>query len=64
VDDFAEFYEASYGRLVALVAAMVGDRQQAEDIAQEAFARALTRWARVSARAASRLGAAGGTLAR
>ncbi len=43
-DDFAEFYEASYGRVVALVAAMVGDRHQAEDIAQEAFARALTRW--------------------
>ena len=47
-DDFAEFYEASYGRVVALVAAMVGDRHQAEDIAQEAFARALTRWTRVA----------------
>jgi RNA polymerase sigma-70 factor (ECF subfamily) len=46
-DDFAEFYEASYGRMVALVAAIVGDRQQAEDIAQEAFARALTRWPRI-----------------
>src|SRR5580704_19623584 len=46
-DDFAEFYEASYGRMVALVAAMVGDRDQAEDIAQEAFARALTRWPQV-----------------
>ena len=47
-DDFAEFYEASYGRVVALVAAMVGERHQAEDIAQEAFARALTRWSRVA----------------
>ena len=47
-DDFAEFYEASYGRVVALVAAMVGDRHQAEDIAQEEFARALTRWTRIS----------------
>ena len=47
-DDFAEFYEASYGRVVALVAAMVGDRHQAEDIAQEAFARALTRWPRIA----------------
>jgi RNA polymerase sigma-70 factor (ECF subfamily) len=46
-DDFAEFYEASYHRVVALVAAVVGDRQQAEDIAQEAFARALTRWPQV-----------------
>jgi RNA polymerase sigma-70 factor, ECF subfamily len=47
-DDFAEFYEASYRRMVALVAAMTGDRSQAEDIAQEAFARALTRWPQVA----------------
>jgi RNA polymerase sigma-70 factor, ECF subfamily len=47
-DDFAEFYEASYGRVVALVAAIVGERHQAEDIAQEAFARALTRWSPVA----------------
>jgi RNA polymerase sigma-70 factor (ECF subfamily) len=47
-DDFAEFYEASYRRMVALVAAIVGDRYQAEDIAQEAFARALTRWQRIA----------------
>jgi RNA polymerase sigma-70 factor (ECF subfamily) len=46
-DDFAEFYEASYRRVVALVAAIVGNRHQAEDIAQEAFARALTRWPQV-----------------
>jgi DNA-directed RNA polymerase specialized sigma24 family protein len=32
-DDFAEFYQASYGRMVGLVAALVGDRSQAEDIA-------------------------------
>jgi len=47
-DDFAEFYQASYGRVVALVAAIVGEQHQAEDIAQEAFARALTRWSRVA----------------
>jgi RNA polymerase sigma-70 factor, ECF subfamily len=47
-DDFAEFYQASYRRMVALVAAMTGDRSQAEDIAQEAFARALTRWPQVA----------------
>jgi RNA polymerase sigma-70 factor, ECF subfamily len=46
-DDFAEFYAACYGRVVALVAAMTGDRHQAEDIAQEAFSRALTRWPRI-----------------
>jgi hypothetical protein len=48
IDDFEDFYQACYGRVVALVAAMVGDRHQAEDIAQEAFARALTRWKRVA----------------
>lgn len=47
-EDFAEFYEASYCRVVALVAAIVGDRYQAEDIAQEAYARALTRWSRIA----------------
>lgn len=47
-DDFAEFYQASYRRVVALVAAMVGDVHQAEDIAQEAFARALVRWRSVA----------------
>jgi RNA polymerase sigma-70 factor (ECF subfamily) len=47
-DDFAEFYQASYGRMVGLVAALVGDRHQAEDIAQEAFSRALTRWQRLA----------------
>jgi RNA polymerase sigma-70 factor, ECF subfamily len=47
-DDFEEFYEASYRRVVALVAAIVGDLHQAEDIAQEAFARALTRWSHIA----------------
>ena len=47
-DDFGEFYEASYCRVVGVVAAITGDRHQAEDIAQEAFSRALTRWHRVA----------------
>jgi RNA polymerase sigma-70 factor (ECF subfamily) len=46
--DFEEFYQACYGRVVTLVAAVLGDRPQAEDIAQEAFARALTRWPKVA----------------
>lgn len=41
---FEEFYEANYGRIVALAAAVLGDRHTAEDVAQEAFTRALTRW--------------------
>ena len=48
-DGFTSFYEASYSRVAALVAAMLGDRHQAEDIAQEAFARALVRWSRLAA---------------
>jgi RNA polymerase sigma-70 factor, ECF subfamily len=47
--DFEEFYATSYGRVVALVATVLGDRHQAEDIAQEAFSRALARWHRVAA---------------
>jgi RNA polymerase sigma-70 factor, ECF subfamily len=45
--DFADFYAANYGRTVALVTAMLADRHEAEDIAQEAFARALPRWTRL-----------------
>jgi len=45
--EFQEFYEANYGRIVALVAAVLGDRDQAEDVAQETFMRALTRWPRI-----------------
>ena len=45
--EFQEFYEANYGRIVAMVAAMLGDRDQAEDVAQETFMRALTSWPRI-----------------
>jgi DNA-directed RNA polymerase specialized sigma24 family protein len=39
--DFEEFYAASYGKVTALVAAVLGDRDEADDVTQEAFARAL-----------------------
>jgi RNA polymerase sigma-70 factor (ECF subfamily) len=45
--DFEEFYAANYGRIAALVTAVTGDRNEADDIAQETFARALARWPRV-----------------
>jgi RNA polymerase sigma-70 factor, ECF subfamily len=45
--DFDEFYQANYGRIVAMVAAVLGDKGEAEDVAQEAFARCYTRWSRV-----------------
>jgi RNA polymerase sigma-70 factor, ECF subfamily len=47
-DSFAEFYLANYARTVATVAAMLGNRAEAEDVTQEAFARALARWPRLS----------------
>jgi RNA polymerase sigma-70 factor, ECF subfamily len=46
-EQFEEFYQASYGRTVALVAAITGSRHEAEDVAQEAYARALARWSRL-----------------
>jgi RNA polymerase sigma-70 factor (ECF subfamily) len=45
--EFQAFYEANYGRIVAMVAAVLGDRDQAEDVAQETFVRALIRWPRI-----------------
>lgn len=46
--DFEEFYEANYGLTVALVTGVLGSRHEAEDVAQETFARALARWPRLS----------------
>jgi RNA polymerase sigma-70 factor, ECF subfamily len=46
--DFEEFYRANYGRTVAMAAAVLGNRHEAEDVTQEAFARALARWSRLS----------------
>jgi RNA polymerase sigma-70 factor (ECF subfamily) len=46
--DFEEFYAANYGKVTALVAAVLGDRNEADDVAQETFARALARWPQLS----------------
>jgi RNA polymerase sigma-70 factor (sigma-E family) len=45
--DFAEFYQGCYSRVVTVVAVLLGDQHEAQDIAQEAFARALGRWSRL-----------------
>jgi RNA polymerase sigma-70 factor (ECF subfamily) len=49
VDDFEIFFRECYGSVVRAVAMAVGDRGRAEDLAQEAFARAFRRWRVVSA---------------
>jgi RNA polymerase sigma-70 factor, ECF subfamily len=47
-EDFEQFYRASYGRTVAMLAGLTGSKHEAEDIAQEAYSRALARWSRLS----------------
>jgi RNA polymerase sigma-70 factor, ECF subfamily len=46
-DDFAQFYLAAYRRLLRQLFAVTGDLAEAEDLLQEAFARASVRWATV-----------------
>jgi RNA polymerase sigma-70 factor (ECF subfamily) len=48
-DDFREFYLAAYRRLLRQLFAVTGDLAEAEDVLQEAFARASLRWARIRA---------------
>ncbi|MFI5935809.1 RNA polymerase sigma factor [Actinoplanes sp. NPDC051494] len=46
---FDELYAAHYADLTVQLYAYFGDRQEAQDVVQEAFCRALTRWRAVSA---------------
>jgi RNA polymerase sigma-70 factor (ECF subfamily) len=46
-NQFAEFYSHSYRRLVAELTLVLGSRAEAEDVAQETFARAWLRWSRL-----------------
>jgi RNA polymerase sigma factor (sigma-70 family) len=45
--EFEEFFRSEHRRLVAALYLLVGDRTEAEDLAQESLARAFERWARV-----------------
>ena len=47
--DFAAFYEANYERLVVQLFPVTGNLDDAEDVVQEAFARACLRWRRLRA---------------
>ena len=48
-DGFASFYASSYRRLLGQLFAMTGDLAEAENVLQEAYARAFVRWSRVGA---------------
>lgn len=47
--EFTAFYDATWSRTVACTYAITGELGAAEDIAQEAYARAWPRWSRLSA---------------
>lgn len=42
--DFESLYQASYGKILGTLTAMLGDRAAAEDCAQDAFERAYRKW--------------------
>jgi len=48
-DEFDAFYTASHGRLLGQLALILGDPFEAEDVLQEAYARAAQHWRRVRA---------------
>lgn len=49
IEDFDSFYTAAFPRLVGQLGLVTGDRHEAEDVVQEAMARAALRWARLRA---------------
>jgi RNA polymerase sigma-70 factor (ECF subfamily) len=46
--DFPDFYAAHFARIVGELYLLIGDHDEAEEVAQEAFARAYTHWHRIS----------------
>lgn len=46
--DFDEFYSATFHGLRSQLYAYLGDRAEAQDVVQEAYCRAFTRWKRIS----------------
>lgn len=51
VETFEEFFDANYERLLRTLYLVCGSRDEAEDLAQDAFVRACERWDRVRAMA-------------
>jgi RNA polymerase sigma-70 factor (ECF subfamily) len=48
LDGFEAFYAAAYRRVVGQVFALLGDLQEAEDVTQDAFAKASLHWKRIA----------------
>jgi RNA polymerase sigma-70 factor (ECF subfamily) len=48
VSELAEFYAASYSRVLAVLTVAAGDQREAEEVLQEAFIRLVPRWPAVS----------------
>ena len=46
-EDFSSFYAGAFSRLVGQLLLVTGELHEAEDVVQEAFARASVRWARL-----------------
>jgi RNA polymerase sigma-70 factor, ECF subfamily len=49
LDGFEAFYAATYRRVVGQVFALLGDLEEAEDVTQDAFAKASFHWRRIAA---------------
>jgi RNA polymerase sigma-70 factor (sigma-E family) len=49
LDGFEAFYAAAYQRVVGQVFALLGDLAEAEDVTQDAFAKACFHWKRIAA---------------
>jgi RNA polymerase sigma-70 factor (ECF subfamily) len=49
LEGFDAFYAASYHRVVGQVHALLGDLHEAEDVTQDAFAKASFHWTRIAA---------------
>lgn len=48
MSDFNDFYAANYADITVQVHAYFGDLHEAQDVVQEAFCRALSRWRQIS----------------
>ncbi|HYY78937.1 MAG TPA: sigma-70 family RNA polymerase sigma factor [Actinomycetes bacterium] len=49
LDSFEAFYAAAYRRVVGQMFALLGDLHEAEDVTQDAFAKAAIHWKRIAA---------------